>query len=910
MSDLATLGLKLDGRGMIVSVDEAKTKLGELADQGERAEKATKELDQAMKSGERSTRTAAEATTRRNMTLAEQAHHQQRLIELERQHQQAQQQSRTIQQASSLAEGRQFAQDYLEGAEAEFQLRMARIKEQQVRGLISPAEARAAGMDAAQSYNAGMIEVLDDPAMSGAFQGGEGRETFTQLAGSLKNVDDASRTAGVGVGRLNMTMASLLRQATGTHPAVGQLVNVVGSLALGGGIMVGVLAGLAAVSFGWRKWTEDAREAKQVTEEAIAGLERLREQQRIQDLGPGGEARGNVESREAEAERLRDEIERLERASANIAATGALETSFEAAAAERQRQRRLVSLRERLDEEVGLIEAGGREIARAEREAEQERLAAVRTSAEGAGALGMQINEQRRLAAATQEGEEATERVTRQIAREQAVRAALANTIGEHREQVEQMVHSLMDYIEATEDAERANRAAKEAEEEAAKAAKEAAEANARRVEQLAGLETELDTQLRLLAAHQDSEEAVRDLMVTMAGEAAVRALGADATEKQIAAAIKYAEATERSRQALSDFNEEQREAAAEAKRLAQEQERAAERMERQLIRSLENLGRAFGGAVDQGIALATTIMSIERADMSSGRGRAMGYGTAAAMGAGIGSQSGSAGMGAVGGAAAGFMAAGPWGAVVGGVSGMVTGLIEQGKRAKEAARQFALAAVEFDRAVQRFSDWETPPTSQERDMRAIDEQFLALIQGAADQQIAWLEQNAPWRDTDGITASASNITDFDSAQAELARLESILARKPELEWVLGPYMDAIREQSEQYRRNAEAVQSSTDAFNSVTSALNSPAINLELIRFRAIQPSMDTGQPRNSGSGGNGGTGGSSAGGDDNSVHIAEVNIIQQPGQDGAQLFRDFMQEARRQALRGGGDPLFVRPR
>ena len=167
------------------------------------------------------------------------------------------------------------------GLEEQFQLDMARIKEGQARGFISAEEARKAGREAAVAYNEGIIQAID--RSGGAV--GMGRERFVELAGSMKNVTQESWRAGVGMGALRQTTASLAAQAAGAHPVVGRLASVVGGLALGSAMTIGVLGGLAAIGLAYRKITEDAREMRRAVDEGIAALKQLSEQRRQTEEG-------------------------------------------------------------------------------------------------------------------------------------------------------------------------------------------------------------------------------------------------------------------------------------------------------------------------------------------------------------------------------------------------------------------------------------------------------------------------------------------------------------------------------------------------------------------------------------------------------------------------------------------------
>ncbi len=211
---------------------------------------------------------------------ADLARHHERIIELERQWQ-AQQAATAaastpkLDNAAAQAQGREFALSLAAGLEQQFKFDMARIKEDQLRGILTPEEAEQAGRQAGLAFNEGIQSTLDQARGRGAFGGEQGTAAYTKIAGSLKDVDAAAKGATLNVGRLNPTIASLAARAAGAHPVTGQLANVLGSFAIGSALTVGVLAGLAAVGFAWNKWTHDAREAAKAAKDAIDEVERL-----------------------------------------------------------------------------------------------------------------------------------------------------------------------------------------------------------------------------------------------------------------------------------------------------------------------------------------------------------------------------------------------------------------------------------------------------------------------------------------------------------------------------------------------------------------------------------------------------------------------------------------------------------
>jgi hypothetical protein len=109
----------------------------------------------------------------------------------------------------------------------------------------------------------------------------------------------AQRTLGTATGLtssgLNSVRASLTGLAAsllGTAPGVAQFTSALGTMAVGSGVMIGVLAGLAALGFAWDKLTEKTRKAKQETEEALRSLSKLRDRER---QGAGGETVDHID---------------------------------------------------------------------------------------------------------------------------------------------------------------------------------------------------------------------------------------------------------------------------------------------------------------------------------------------------------------------------------------------------------------------------------------------------------------------------------------------------------------------------------------------------------------------------------------------------------------------------------------
>jgi hypothetical protein len=125
---------------------------------------------------------------------------------------------------------------------------------------------------------------------------------FSKTAKTVEEVGTASRFAGAGVHRLNNSMVVLARQASGAHPVVGQLADVVGTFAIGTAKMVPILAGIAALGFGMRLLARDAREAKEELDAQLKVLRGIASERGIE--ARGGQTQIALEAGQAEARRL------------------------------------------------------------------------------------------------------------------------------------------------------------------------------------------------------------------------------------------------------------------------------------------------------------------------------------------------------------------------------------------------------------------------------------------------------------------------------------------------------------------------------------------------------------------------------------------------------------------------------
>ena len=336
-----------------------------------------------------------------------------------------------------------------------------------------------------------------------------------RLRARSRNVDVAGRSAAGGVGRLNLTLASLLSQATQTHPAVGQLTQVVGSLAIGSGLMLGVLGGLAALGLAYRDLTKDARDSKDAQDEVFERLRRLQEQQRIADLGPGGQSIEDEQTARAEVGRLQDEIAEQKKLIEQL-------ESFEALGAGREGaveagQRRLQELQSQLTKTFGIVESVERDVTEEVAKYEEERTEIARREAEERASIAeREAAERTRIVDQEQrEAEQAAE------AQERILEQAAAYFAGIRREREAD--------IQSSEN-------------------------------RIASMAVAIDQQERLIVALGQGTDAENELRVAIAGENAARELAGKATRQQIIRARDLAEQNVRLAITIKEIAEAERE--------------------------------------------------------------------------------------------------------------------------------------------------------------------------------------------------------------------------------------------------------------------------------------------------------------------------------------------------------------
>lgn len=117
--------------------------------------------------------------------------------------------------------------------------------------------------------------------------------SMIQAADPFQKQAAVAAKATVNFGRLRESLTGVAMAAVGASGPLGSFASTLGMMTAGAPIMVGVLAGVAALGFAWSKMGEKSRKA---TEELQKQLDVLRAIKREQDLGIEGEAGAGVKA--------------------------------------------------------------------------------------------------------------------------------------------------------------------------------------------------------------------------------------------------------------------------------------------------------------------------------------------------------------------------------------------------------------------------------------------------------------------------------------------------------------------------------------------------------------------------------------------------------------------------------------
>src|SRR5688572_20899860 len=98
------------------------------------------------------------------------------------------------------------------------------------------------------------------------------QQAQAKVAGTGKAMEKNMEGAAAGTNRLRGAMTSLAIDATNVNPALGRVASTIASFQLSGPVMIGILAGLAAMATAWRLIGAEAREAAKEQQSAVDRL--------------------------------------------------------------------------------------------------------------------------------------------------------------------------------------------------------------------------------------------------------------------------------------------------------------------------------------------------------------------------------------------------------------------------------------------------------------------------------------------------------------------------------------------------------------------------------------------------------------------------------------------------------------
>lgn len=183
---------------------------------------------------------------------------------------------------------------------------------------------------------------------------------FLKVSKAAREMTAAANATNPALNSVRASLTSTAAAAVGSAvPGLAQVTSVLGTLAIGTGPMVAILAGIAAVGFGIEHWRESAKKAK---EEVDALFKRLDDLAKKQQQGIYGQTGADVKTGQAELTRIAAEIRHLqEQAQRERAAGGGL---FQAGGVDV----RIRELRDEYNKKLAAVEAGERELGRITRE--------------------------------------------------------------------------------------------------------------------------------------------------------------------------------------------------------------------------------------------------------------------------------------------------------------------------------------------------------------------------------------------------------------------------------------------------------------------------------------------------------------------------------------------------------------
>lgn len=101
----------------------------------------------------------------------------------------------------------------------------------------------------------------------------------------IDEVEKVTKKSHLSFSTLSKELVTVVRNMLGVEPVVGQVGNVLGTMALGAPLMIGILAGLAALAYAWHQVSKDAKDAEEAQKKARDILEGVRDKHRNPVLG-------------------------------------------------------------------------------------------------------------------------------------------------------------------------------------------------------------------------------------------------------------------------------------------------------------------------------------------------------------------------------------------------------------------------------------------------------------------------------------------------------------------------------------------------------------------------------------------------------------------------------------------------
>jgi hypothetical protein len=199
----------------------------------------------------------------------------------------------------TVATGAQVATGKIGGMETAMQ---SMLRQQKLTAQAMKDNGAAANM-LGQNYKqlAGMVDGFESNAMAGAV-------ALNTMEKAHHGANAAGEKHHMTIGKMERALESFAVRATGANETVGVLAAGLGHFALGGGEMIIVLAGVAALAAAWEHWTGKARAAR---EEQVKNTAELKKWYETKASGEAAERQTQVHSAQLTADKHKQDIANL-----------------------------------------------------------------------------------------------------------------------------------------------------------------------------------------------------------------------------------------------------------------------------------------------------------------------------------------------------------------------------------------------------------------------------------------------------------------------------------------------------------------------------------------------------------------------------------------------------------------------